>query len=227
MKKIATFLSFFFIFLTIFGQTDIINEPGNLTQFRGQNGKTLLVRITGTDQGNVWGGANGIYTDDSNIGKAAVHAGLLKVGEQKVLKVSIMPGQSSYQGNTQNGIATNNYGQWQGSFKFEGGKQISPEEDIYSEPVNLTQFRGQNGKTILVKVTGTDQGNVWGGANGIYTDDSNIGKAAVHAGLLKVGEQKVLKVTIMPGQSSYQGNTQNGIATNNYGQWQGSYKFEP
>ncbi|MEJ5268209.1 MAG: LCCL domain-containing protein [Bacteroidales bacterium] len=57
--------------------------------------------------------------------------------------------------------------------------------------------------------------------------DSNIGKAAVHAGLLKVGEQKVLEVTIVPGQSSYHGNTQNGITTNNYDQWHGSFKFEP
>jgi hypothetical protein len=78
-----------------------------------------------------------------------------------------------------------------------------------------------------VKVTGTNEGNVWGGANGIYTDDSRVGKAAVHAGLLKVGEQKVLNVTIVPGQSSYHGNTQNGITTNNYDQWHGSYNFEP
>jgi TfoX/Sxy family transcriptional regulator of competence genes len=226
MKKIAILLSFILIFITVFGQTEIINEPVNLTQFRGQTGKTLLVKITGTNQGNVWGGVNGIYTDDSNIGKAAVHAGLLKVGEQKVLKVTIVPGQSSYHGNTQNGITTNNYEQWHGSFKFEDVKQVTSDEDIYSEPINLSQFRGQNGKTIFVKITGTIQGNVWGGANGIYTDDSNIGKAAVHAGLLKVGEQKVLEVTIVPGQSSYHGNTQNGITTNNYDQWHGSFKFE-
>ena len=37
-----------------------------------------------------------------------------------------------------------------------------------------------------MKATIKNQGNAWGGTNGIYTDDSNIGKAAVHAGLSKL-----------------------------------------
>jgi len=42
-----------------------------------------------------------------------------------------------------------------------------------------------------------DGGNAWG--TGIYSDDSDLGVAAVHAGILKVGETKTVKITILPG----------------------------
>ena len=59
----------------------ILPDPGNMLKYRANAGQTYSVKVTGTDQGSVWGGADGIYTDDSRLGKAAVHAGLLMVGQ--------------------------------------------------------------------------------------------------------------------------------------------------
>jgi len=87
-------------------------------------------------------------------------------------------------------------------------------------------LRGQNGKVFYFEVTGAaNAGTVWG--TDIYTDDSPIAMAAVHAGVLKVGEKAVVKLTILPGQASYNGSMRNGSSTSDYGPWQGSYKVEP
>ncbi len=189
----------------------ILADPGNMTTYRKNNGQTYSVKVTGTDQGSVWGGSNGIYTDDSRLGKAAVHAGLLSIGETGVVKVTILEGQSSgqssYKGSTNYGISTTNYGAYSGSYKFAGSatnktSTVIATGDIITDPGNMTNYRKNNGQTYSVKVTGTDQGSAWGGSNGIYTDDSRLGKAAVHAGLLSIGETGVVKVTILEGQSS-------------------------
>ena len=209
---------------TVITTSGIVNDPGSMTSYRKYQGQTYSVKVTGTDQGSVWGGADGIYTDDSRLGKAAVHAGLLRVGQEGIVKVTLVAGQPKYTGNTQNGITTTNYGAYQGSYKFEDGTLSVA--DINKDPGNLVNLRNNNDRVYTVRVTGTDQGSVWGGADGIYTDDSRLGKAAVHAGLLKVGQEGVVKVYILPGQQKYTGNTQNGISTINYGSFSGSFRFE-
>ena len=102
------------------------------------------------------------------------------------------------------------------------------DDNVLDDPGNLTSYRDKVGETFKFTVTGTDTdaATVWGGANGIYTDDSLLAKAAVHAGKVRLNETKVVTVTILPGQSSYIGSTQNGITTVNFGAWPGSYRFE-
>jgi chitodextrinase len=62
-----------------------------------------------------------------------------------------------------------------------------------------------------VTVTGTYSGSVWG--SGPYTDDSAIGKAAVHAGLISIGQVATIRVESLGTQSNFVGTTQNGIQT--------------
>ncbi len=214
----------------VFSQgTSIPDDPGNMVNYRATVGTTYSIKITGTDQGSVWGGYNGIYTDDSRLGKAAVHAGLLKVGQEGVVKVTILAGQPAYTGSTRNGVTTTSFGAWQGSYKFEAVSSVKPgtvyTSGIITDPGNMTKYRNNNGLTYSINVTGTDQGSVWGGSDGIYTDDSRIGKAAVHAGLLRVGEEGVVQVTVLQGMQKYTGSTKNGISTTNYGAYSGSYRF--
>ena len=71
-------------------------DPGNLTSFRDQAGRTYTFDVTGSDQGPVWG--SGIYTDDSSLATAAVHAGLLRVGQRGQVTVMLLPGRDSYAG---------------------------------------------------------------------------------------------------------------------------------
>lgn len=181
---------------------------------RGQNGQTYYRRVTGSADGSVWGGEESVYTDDSNLGTAAVHAGVLKVGETAMLRFTILPGQDSYIGSTRHDVTTRPYQSYGGSVRIDGA---APEIDsIYS-------LRGQDKPPFAVYVVGSQIGTVYG--TGSYTDDSSIGTAAVHAGLLKPGEAGFVGVTLEGAKSSYEASTQNGVTSYSYGTWGGGFQL--
>lgn len=94
---------------------------------------------------------------------------------------------------------------------------------VQNAPTNMSSYGTYVGNEYIFTVTGTSSGSVWG--TDIYTSDSNLGKAAVHAGLVSVGESKILKIKMLAGQSSYTGTTRNGVSTYSYGSYSGSYMF--
>ena len=104
---------------------------------------------------------------------------------------------------------------------IEASKYISASID--QAPGHLVSYRGRVGQTFQFTLTGTKSGSVWG--TDIYTDDSTLACAAVHAGVVLSGETKVVTVTIRSGQSSYQGSVRNGVRSSSYGSWPGSYSF--
>jgi len=95
---------------------DAMPDPGNLTEFRGHFGRPLFFQITGRTGGSIWGSET--YTDDTDIGTAAVHAGLLKPGQTGVLQVTILPGMQSYAASTRNGVTSSPYAAWTGSYQM-------------------------------------------------------------------------------------------------------------
>jgi hypothetical protein len=88
----------------------------------------------------------------------------------------------------------------------------------YRQPVHF-------GKEYTFKVTGAIRGSVWG--TEIYTADSTLAAAAVHMGVLKVGETGLVKVTIMGPLPKYVGSTQNGVTSANYDRYPASYRIHP
>jgi len=86
--------------------------------YRGKNGQrfTYYIPPGGTPGGRLWG--TDIYTDDSSIGTAAVHAGLITFQNGGTVTIEIRAGQSTYQGSSRNGITSSGYGYWYGSFVF-------------------------------------------------------------------------------------------------------------
>jgi hypothetical protein len=95
---------------------DVLPDPGSLTNYQNDIGKTLHFQVTGAvNVGTVWG--TGVYTSDSPLATAAVHAGLLKAGQTGVVKVTIVPPLAAYMGSTQNGVTTSDYGPWPGAYR--------------------------------------------------------------------------------------------------------------
>ena len=82
--------------------------PGGMHGLCGTPGATYYFRVTGATEGTVWG--TDVYTRDSALGVAAVHAGLLKPGETAVLRLKVAPAQKSYPGSTRHGVTTTDYG---------------------------------------------------------------------------------------------------------------------
>jgi len=100
---------------------DGLPDPGNLVNYRNQTGKTLYFRVSapapGLLNGIVWG--SDIYTFDSTLALAAVHAGVLKPGQTKVIGVTILGPQDSFGSSTRNGVMSNNWGAYPAAFKFK------------------------------------------------------------------------------------------------------------
>lgn len=92
------------------------DDPGNMESFRGRNGEVFRFRVRGSAHGNIWG--DGVYTDDSSLAAAAVHAGVLRQEEEGVVSVRILPGRKEYAGAEKNGVVSESYGEWHGSFEF-------------------------------------------------------------------------------------------------------------
>ena len=102
-----------------------------------------------------------------------------------------------------------------------GGPPIVNES--HSSNINCMDKRGKVGEVYGYKITGSTEGTVWG--DGIYTDDSNIAKAAVLEGKCKIGENCLVCIKIIESKSSYGSCTKNGISTSSWGHWDGSYRF--
>ena len=80
------------------------------------------------------------------------------------------------------------------------------------------------GDVFQMTITGsTTGGPVWG--TDIYTHDSAIARAAVHAGVIGAGETKAVYIQLEPGISGYVESTRNGVTTASFGPWGTSYKF--
>jgi hypothetical protein len=92
-------------------------------------------------------------------------------------------------------------------------------------PSNMSNLCDVTGAVFYFRVTGLPEGQVWG--SGPYTRDSLLGAAAVHAGLLKPGVSKVLRVTVVPALDSYPGSTRNGVTTTDYGNFPHCWQLSP
>lgn len=62
-----------------------------------------------------------VYTDDSSVCTAAVHAGWITREAGGIVRVLVRPGQPAYDGSLRNGILSESYGAWAGSFTVVAG----------------------------------------------------------------------------------------------------------
>ena len=86
-------------------------------------------------------------------------------------------------------------------------------------------YRGQNGALldfVCPALGNATMGTIWG--TDVYTDDSPICVAAVHAGVIGTNGGNVT-IEILPGQKSYRGSTRNGVTSNEWGAYDGAYRI--
>jgi len=213
-------------------QTLTLNEGNwseNAVSYRGQLGKQILIHFpaNGSSTGNIYG--TNIYTDDSPIAVAAVHAGIISFEKGGIVIVEIVEGKNSYEGSTRNGVSSRNYAAWQGSYKLiKPENQNSANQSLIIESdwnQDAQAFRGQSKSqhSFHFQPNANAIGNVWG--TDVYTDDSKIAIAAVHAGLITPQTGGNVTIEICEGRSNYSGSSRNGITTNSYGAFQGSFVF--
>jgi len=86
---------------------DVIPDPGSPASLGQQNlqvGKVFSVRVTAAINGAVYG--SDVYTADSTLATAALHAGVLKEGQTGVVRIRILPGQQQFASSTRRGVTT-------------------------------------------------------------------------------------------------------------------------
>lgn len=203
----------------------IANWASNAVEYRGKIGQryTFVCPANGSP-GSIWG--TDVYTDDSSICGAGVHTGTISKETGGDVTIEMVAGQTAYQGTLRNGIQTTGYGGWHGSYVVVAGKSGNKMGNI----TQLTwgdqadKYRGQNGMRLTCNCpAGGDASRLWG--TDIYTDDSSICLAAVHAGLITKANGGQIVIEIRAGQASYAGSNRNGVQSAGYGGWHGSFAF--
>jgi hypothetical protein len=198
----------------------------NATSLNGKDGETLTLQCSpaGTAH-SVWG--SDIYTADSSICTAGVHSGLITFQQGGVVAIELRPGRTIYGCSERNGVTTSSYGAYQHSFVFKTPNT----EAVVREAENETPVLWNTSASIVSPETGKNykfkcpssgkESSVWG--TDIYTLDSSICNAAVHAGKLALESGGSVTIELRPGESSYKGSTRNGIKTNDYGAYGSSF----
>lgn len=97
---------------------------------------------------------------------------------------------------------------------------------VRTDPGNLTEYgAGDIGRVLLIEVVGRVEGSVWG--TDVYTADSRLCAAAVHAGAIRAGERGLVRVTLLDGDGrDYQGSTRHGVQTYDYAAYPLAYRVE-
>jgi hypothetical protein len=200
---------------------------------RGENGRQFTISFPpgGTLSEYVWG--KGTYTDHSNIASAAVHAGLITPEKGGTVTVEIRPGQDYYEGSYANEVYSRDYEAFEGSFVFVEKKKEKPwksqviQEDVIQGTwtMHAGSFRKSQGKrfTISFPENGKLSDRLWG--TDLYTDDSSIAAAAVHAGIITPREGGTVTIEIKPGAQAYEGSSRNGVTSKSWGPFPGSFVF--
>ena len=144
---------------TVTEEIHVMASPSRLQGNYKVVGNIYPVLVTGQNSGTVYG--TDVYRVDSSIKRAAVHMGLVSIGEEKVLKIKVVEcPEEGYVASTRNGISTSSTGNSSGSsgygFVFIGdnGEEVKGPtiESILSSKKNAIEVKNNakayNGATI-------------------------------------------------------------------------------
>jgi len=192
----------------------------------GDAGTTFtLVCPAGGSLHSVWG--SDIYTADSSICTAAVHAGLITVERGGTVTIELRPGREVYGTSQRNGVTTGVYGGFRRSFVFKSETNSRAEKEaddvtavLWNTSASMLTY--ENGKTYKFKCpAGGKESTIWG--TDVYTADSSVCTAAVHVGVIKFESGGTVTIELRPGQSSYQGTLRNSVRSSDYGAYVRSF----
>jgi hypothetical protein len=116
---------------------------------------------------------------------------------------------------------------------FARQKQLSSEEIkalldqgflASDAPARIQDLCDTPGTTYYFRVTGASEGSVWG--TDVYTGDSPLATAAVHAGAVDAGETAVVRVTVVRPLHHYRGSVRNGVTSHDYDRFGTAYRVD-
>lgn len=172
-----------------------------------------------TTAGAVWG--DGVYTADSNICRAARHAGAIGPNGG-VLAVRAVAGRASYPATERNGVASSAWGSYDRSIAFDGSGKTA-DAGLAACPANAVGLAAGTTLPCACSADAAASGAVWG--SGPYTGDSAICRAARHAGAIGTNGGEV-RVRVTTGESTYAASERNGVPSSAWGGYSTSFAFD-
>jgi hypothetical protein len=169
-----------------------------------------------------------------------VHVGLISLERGGLVTIEIRPGREIYGSTTRNSVKSNNFGVWNRSFVIlsSNASQYGSSKDSISHrptsdgdssditPIewdtNAGGFKGEEGQTYKFRCPADGSAKSIYGSD-VYTDDSSICTAGVHAGLISLERGGLVTIEFRPGRSTYGSTTRHGIKSDNYGEWARSF----
>lgn len=199
----------------------------SVTPWKHQMGRTLTFHCPGGGSNSKTIYGTGVYTADSGICVAAVHWGMIGWNGGMVT-IRIGGDNPHYPGTFRNGIKSRRWGFYRWSFTFLGRPQVhmtGPMMITWNS--NASAYRGQIGRKLSFRCP-PPPGNwfsrpVYGTM--IYTADSRICTAAVHAGRLTPGHGGVVRIEMRPGLFGYSSTFRNGVTSRSWRSYHSSYVF--
>jgi len=187
--------------------------------FREQAGRRVSFVCPASDRWfrPVWG--TDVYTADTKLCSAAIHAGKLKFGQPGLVTIVIGAHEEPYVGSERNGVTSDDYGAWPMSFTFD---ESAPGEIEWKTSATGVPADLKDTITVVCPGKGDLSGLVWG--TEMYTIDSSICVAAVHAGVMTTAGGPV-QLTMTAGRDDYSGTERNGVISRSWGKQTQSYVF--
>lgn len=90
-------------------------------------------------------------------------------------------------------------------------------------PATMVDLCDRAGAVYYFRVTGDPGGQLWG--TDVYTGDSALAAASVHAGLVQPGAAAIVRVTVEPPLKAYPGSTRHGVTSHDFGPFGTAYRL--
>lgn len=91
--------------------------PRTMLEHCGEPGQAWYFRVTGETDGPLWG--TDVYTGDSSLAGAAVHAGLVKPGDTVVLRAVVVEPPPRFEGSQRHGVTSHDFERYGTAFRLE------------------------------------------------------------------------------------------------------------
>jgi hypothetical protein len=171
-----------------------------------------------TTESSVWG--TDVYTDDSGLCRAALHAGVITPAGGSVTVIR-GGGRPLYVGSERNGVSSNDFPAFPASIEFKGAAPPPPGPGLCPKYLGISRALPT---PFTCRCTGqaTQSGSAWG--TDVYTDDSSMCRAALHAGKIPLTGGTITAIR-GEGRALYVGSTRNGVQSNDFGAFPFSMSF--
>ena len=203
--------------------------PANMGSYHnlknGESIKCTCPALAGSR--SVWGTSR--YTVDSDVCRAAVHAGAAPASGGEVT-VHLAEGCPIFRGTAKNGVQSTNYAPYGRTYQFVKDApacEVQTKDDPVADcPFSMSVFAqmapGQTWRCKCPENRMKNPGSVYG--DGRYTTDTNVCTAALHAGVLQAAGGDVTVYTDA-GCNRFGAATKNGVTSREWAAYPMSYAF--